>query len=252
MSRLHRPAPYLPDETETEGEPKRGGLRLCQPRQLTRRCRRRSQTCAREAAGIRRGLRVTYSLSRRSHYMDGILYNTLNDIMILPRLALSLSLSLSAAAGAMACTHRAPGSSNDPPPKGWPADGGVALGTRVVTVCAPGPPGSFTDPPPGGRHPGERMPFFLVQDNQSNSPRVSGGAGRAALESGCGSQDHRDGGGRSLAQEVGRDRRPGVRQGAGGGPSVRALSPICSCPFPGREGDRHLPCREGGGQLEPD
>ena len=90
------------------------------------------------------------------------------------------------------------------------------------------------------------MPLILTQESQSTSPRDSGGARRAALGSGCGSQDHRDGGRWSLAQEVGRDRQPGARQGAGGPPCARALSRICSCPFPGGEGDRHLPCREGG------
>ena len=72
-------------------------------------------------------------------------------------------------------------------------------------------------PPPGGRHPGERMSFVLVPGNQSNSPRVLGETRRAARESGCGSQALRDGGGWSLAQEVGKGRWPGVRQGAGGG-----------------------------------
>ena len=152
-----------------------------------------------------------------------------------------------AAARATARTHGAPGSSNDPPPEARPADGGAALDTRDATVCTSGPPGSSTDlPPPAGRHPKEGVPIFLVQEGQSTSPRVSGGARRAALGSGRGSQDQRDGGRWSLAQEVGRDRQPGVRQGAGGPPSARALSRIFSCLFPGGEGDRHLPCREGG------
>ena len=64
-----------------------------------------------------------------------------------------------AGAGAMACTHGAPGSSNDPPPEARPADGGVTLGTRVVTVCDPWPPGSSTDPPRGTATPGRECPF---------------------------------------------------------------------------------------------
>ena len=125
--------------------------------------------------------------------------------------------------------------------------------TRTSSQVAPQVPRAARLTPSAGRHLREGVPFLLTQESQSTSPRVSGGARRAALGSGCGSQDHRDGGrcpsprrwAETASQEQGR--------GRGAPPCARALSRICSCPFPG--GGRQalaLPGRRGMGQLEPD